>query len=293
METTETALVQYSWLELTGEEPIREANQLPAQQLETLSNIFAPYMQQVLQMEQMAYEVEVTDEDDREGMAKAKRLRIQIKNIRTEVEKIRKEEKQYSLITGRVVDYFGKTIRERAEILENRLKEHEEYAERKAAERRELLRKERDALLSPYVESTLHFDLGTMSERGFEELLQSSRMAHEARVKEQWEAEEAERLRIEAEKAERERLAAENERLQAELRAKQEAEEAAAQAEREAQALAATASDKDKLLVLYRTIEAIQIPEMQNGWGGIGRMVEARLKDTLDIIKREAKKLDQ
>ena len=241
METSTLPVPAEEWLSLTGVDLPKEVSQLPAHKVEELALIFTPFMQRVIELRKDAQAIEVTSEDDREGMEAAKRLRIAIKNARTEAEKIRKEEKQWSLITGRSVDFFGKSIKELAEVTENYLKEQETYAERMEAQRRAELRAAREDAIAPYLlEGTVVPGLDTMTESDFEQRLQDAKDAHAYRVQKA-EQEEAERLAaIEAQKAEQEALRAENERLRAEAHAKAEAErierEAQERADREAAA---------------------------------------------------------
>lgn len=239
METTTLPVPAEQWMSLTGVDLPKEVSQLPAHKVEELALIFTPYMQRVIELRKEAQEIEVTSEDDREGMEAAKRLRIAIKNARTEAEKIRKEEKQWSLIAGRSVDFFGKSIRELAEVTENHLRDQETYAERMEAQRRAELKAAREDAIAPYLlEGTVVPGLDTMTEGDFEQRLQDAKDAHAYRVQKA-EQEEAERLAaIEAQKAEQEALRAENERLKAEAHAKAEAErierEAQEKADREA-----------------------------------------------------------
>jgi hypothetical protein len=239
METSTLPVPAEQWLSLTGVDLPKEVSQLPAHKVEELALIFTPFMQRVIELRKDAQEIEVTSEDDREGMEAAKRLRIAIKNARTEAEKIRKEEKQWSLITGRSVDFFGKSIKELAEVTENYLKEQETYAERMEAQRRAELKAAREDAIAPYLlEGTVVPGLDTMTEADFEQRLQDAKDAHAYRVQKA-EQEEAERLaEIERKKAEQEALRAENERLRAEAHAKAEAErierEAQERADREA-----------------------------------------------------------
>lgn len=240
METTTLPVpAEEQWLSLTGVDMPKEVSQLPAHKVEELALIFTPYMQRVIELRKDAQAIEVTSEDDREGMEAAKRLRIAIKNARNEAEKIRKEEKQWSLVTGRVVDFFGKSIKELAEVTENHLKEQETYAERMEAQRRAELKKAREDELFPYLqEGTTVAGLDTMTEADFQQRLQDAKDAHAYRIQKA-EQEEAERLAaIEAQRAEQEALRAENERLRAEAAAKAEAErierEAQERADREA-----------------------------------------------------------
>ena len=226
METTTTLPAPAEqWLTLTGEDLPKEAGQLPAEKVATLAGMFAPFMQQVVELRSMALDIEVTDEGDADGMAEARRLRLAIRNLRVEADKVRKQEKEYSLITGRVVDWFGRSVRELAEVTENHLKDQETYAERMEAERRAKLKTEREEALAPYIEEGMTFSaLDTMDESEFQSLLDNTKTAHAYRVKQAQEEAAARQAQAKAEAEERERLRAENERLRAEAAEREHAE---------------------------------------------------------------------
>lgn len=288
-----TQLVPYSvtdkWLELTGgEEMTKEASQLPEDKLTLLANQFIPFLEQVVQLEQVFKGIEVTEEDDAAGMKKAREARLAFRKARTECENIRKEEKQWANIVGRTIDYMGRTVKSRCEYWENHYKEHETFAERMEAERKEALRLEREELLSPYVDELDGWDLAGMNEDAFNKLLSASKIAHEAEQAAAEKRAQEERERLESERLERQRLREENERLQDELRAKQEAELAQQKQAEEAKRIAESTDDLDKLRKLYQDIQAIDVPAMQGVAGGIGRGVQQRLNDCLVWIAKES-----
>jgi len=258
-----TQLVPYSvtdkWLELTGgEEMIKEASQLPEDKLILLVGQFIPFLEQVVNLEDMFNGLEVTEEDDKAGMKRAREARLAFRKARTECEKIRKEEKQWANIVGRTIDYMGRTVRSRCEHWENHYKELETFAERMEAERKEALKLKRETLLSPYVEELDGWNLADMSEDAFNKLLSVSKAQHQQEVAEREKRAQEERERMEAERLEQERLRAENKRLQAELKAKEEAVESTAKP------LSSEASDVEKLRVFYQQLHAIEIPELEN-----------------------------
>lgn len=241
METTtqeNTSLVLASnWLEITGEELPKEAGQLPAEKVQTLANIFEPFMRQVVELRKEAMQMLVTDEDDKAGMNAAAKLRKTIKAIRTNAEKHRKEEKQFSLITGRMVQWFGNQINDLAKLTEAHLQEQETYAARMEQQRLDAIGEKREKEIYQFASDEVQFPgLATMSEEDYQSLLNQTREAFEYRQMKA-KQEEQERLQREAEaKAERERLEADRAKLRAieEQQAKEAAEAAAKKAEAEA-----------------------------------------------------------
>ena len=203
-----------AWLQLTGEEPIRELTQIPAPMAAELLELFAPYIQQVRQYAIMAREINVTDENDTAGMAEARRLRLALVKVRTAAEKEREEQKRGFTVAGRVIDWLGnKNVRDEAQRAEDHLKAQETFAERMEAERRQAIAAARLEILRPIADDLTGIDLAEMTDEAFERLRAGFQAAHDAA-----EAQEAERKRLAD--AERERVAAieaENERLRAEI----------------------------------------------------------------------------
>ena len=292
------------WIAATGEEPAPELSKIPADMASDLIERFVPFAQQVNEIASEAHGIEVTDENDAAGMAEARRLRLAMKAVRVEADKVRKTEKEYALVVGKAVDFLGRSIRERAELVEARLEQSEKFAEIKAAERAEALRVARVELLLPYVDDVSQFDLAGMTEQAFETLLSAMKTNHEAALKAEQEAEAARVAAAEAERAEQERIRAENEalrkanaekqaeadRLAAELKAKQDTEAEQARAAAEQEAAAQAAPDIDKIRALYRQIEAIQMPEVMGVYAAITAQVAARLNDTLAYMAEQMRR---
>ena len=305
METTLTTTTPAAlWAAATGEDLAKELTQIPQDMAAELIEKFVPFAQQVNEIAAMAADVNVTEEDDAAGMAEARRLRLAMKAVRVEADKVRKAEKEYALVVGKSVDWLGRSIRERAELVEARLEASEKYAERMEEARRAAVAAERTALLLPYVDDVSQFDLFGMTEAAFNKTLSAMKAAHEAAQKAEAEA-AAERARVaEEQRAEQERIRQENERLRAdlaarkaeadrafaELRAKADAEEAAARAAREAERAAANADDVEKMRALYRQIDAIQMPEVAGVYASIAAQVAERLGHTLVYMAEQMRR---
>lgn len=308
------------WLAATGEELTKELAVIPADMAADLVARFVPFAQQANELAAEAHGIEVTDEADTAGMAEARRLRLAMKAVRVEADKVRKAEKEYALVVGKAVDWLGRSIRERAETVEARLEASEKFAERMEAERRAALAAERTAILAPICDDLTGWDLGAMAPAAFEQLRTAMQAAHDQAERERAEQEAArvaaaeadrinrelmreenERLRVEnerqrveaaAQQAETERLAAELRareqaeaaRLAAELRAKQDAEAAAIRAAHEAERAASNADDVEKMRTLYRQIEAIQVPEVGEKYESLAEVINSRLETLLSFI---------
>jgi hypothetical protein len=213
MSTVTEYPVATRWEMITGETPPADLNRIPTEQAEALVHIFAPYAQQIQTLTPDAWDLTVTAEDDHAGMQRAGRMRKALREIRLEAEKLRKQHKEYSLVTGRVVDWFGRQVTGPAARAEAHLEAQEKYAEIKQEERRQALAATRLEILRPIADDLSAFgDLAAMSDVAFERLRAMLRAAHDKA-----EAEAAERRRLEAEqRAEADRLRVENERIRAE-----------------------------------------------------------------------------
>lgn len=305
----ETALTTTSptdlWLAATGEELTKELTMIPPDMAADLVARFVPFAQQANELAAEAHGLEVTDEADTAGMAEARRLRLAMKAVRVEADKVRKAEKEYALVVGKAVDWLGRSIRERAEAVEARLEQAEKFAELREAERRAALAAERVAILSPICDDLTGWDLGAMAPAAFDQLRAAMQAAHDQSERERAEQEAARVAAAEAERAERERMREENERLRAEnvakqaeadrlaaeLKAKADAEAAAARAAREADRLAAIADDVEKMRALYRAIEAIQIPDVKGIHATIAANVSGRLRETLEYLAEQMRRV--
>lgn len=215
MDTTTTTEypVATRWEMITGETPPADLNRIPTEQAEALVRMFAPYAQQIQTLTPDAWDLTVTDEDDHAGMQNARRLRLALREIRLEAEKLRKQHKEYSLVTGRVVDWFGKQVTDPATRAEAHLEAQEKYRELREAERLAARKEERLAILRPIADDLSGYDVGAMSDEAFERLRAMLQAAHDKA-----EAEAAERRRLEVEqRAEALRLLEENERLRLEI----------------------------------------------------------------------------
>jgi hypothetical protein len=202
----------------------------------TLCETFNPFMAEVQTLKETAETVEVASVEDRENMALARATRLELKKIRVDCEKRRKELKEASLREGKAIDGMANIIKFIIVPLEERLQEQEDYAKRIEKERLERLAQERTAALTAYEIDVTHFNLAQMEQEAFDQLLETSRIGYEAKQKA--EAEERarqERERLEAEKkAEEERLAREKAEVEERQRLQRERKEAEKRAEEEA-----------------------------------------------------------
>lgn len=167
----------------------------------------------------------------------AREIRLSLQKNRVEAEKLKDERKRDLLNEGNLIQACFNQVKAFSAIKEAFCADVEKFYEKREAEKKALLKAERETELSKYTTDLAVYQLGEMSEESWLNLLEGQRLAHEARIEAEKKA-EAERIAKEkAEAEERERIKAENERLKAEAEAKEKAlaeERAKAEAERKA-----------------------------------------------------------
>ena len=186
---------------------------LTENKIEPLMQTFAKYFDEAKVLAEKAKSIVVTDESQVILMSKARASRLDLKFIRVEVEKTRKELKEESLREGRAIEGVANIIKALIVPVEKHLEKQEKFVENIENRRREKIYQERIDKLTPCVEDVNVYNIREMSDAGFEELLKSSRLAIQVQ-KEAEEKVEKERIAKEKEEAEeRERMRVENVKL--------------------------------------------------------------------------------
>lgn len=220
---------------------VEEVKNLPPAIVNDLQKAFQPLFEQANEWKSKADSIQVSSVEDIEGMKNARETRLGLKNVRVEVEKVRKALKEESLLKGKAIDGIANVVKFLIVPLENKLEEMEKFAEREAEKKITELVESRRTQMSKYVDDVSFYDFRVMSEEAFQGILGNAKTVWEAK---QAEAKRLEAERIakeEAEKEEAERIKKENEKLKAE---KEKADQALAeqkrkQAEKEAKVKAA------------------------------------------------------
>lgn len=191
----------------------------------TLEEYFAPFYELAEGWKRRADGIIVTATSQVDEMAKARAYRLDLKNMRVKIEKMRKELKEDSLRKGQTIDKVAKILTSMIEPTEEYLQLQEDFAKIQEANRREELVKTRSAELIPFLTDPAGvkmYDLGGMPEEVYQTTLSGIKVAHEQRV-EKARLEKEEQARIAREKtAEDERIRLENERLKKEGREREE-----------------------------------------------------------------------
>lgn len=190
------------------------AEEKSKQLLSSFGNLFNDARQTV----KFAKDIVVTDISQVEEMRKARETRLELKNIRVQVEKTRKQLKEQAVRENKAIDGISNVIKALIVPAEEYLENQEKFAERLETERKAKVEAERISQLSKFVEGaenySLHPDL--MSQETFSKLLENSKLASEARKKAEEEAEKERLAKIEADRVEQERIRQENIKLKAE-----------------------------------------------------------------------------
>lgn len=206
----------------------------------TLHGSFQPLLAKARDILAQSKTIVVTDASQTLQIKLSREARLALRSVRVESDKTRKALKEDSLRRSRAIDGFHNILLHIVEQEEKRLDDQEKIVERMEAARKEKLKTEREDALRPYGVDTTFYQLAEMPEQSFAQLLENSRLSHEAKQAAARKAEEERIAREKAEREEQERIRAENERLKREAleAAKREEEERNKRAQAEAKAKA-------------------------------------------------------
>jgi len=216
--------------ELTG------LDESKARQIEA---VFKP-MVEMLKGFEATYDVIAALDISPDKCTKAKRLRLDIAQVRIKADKVREEQKAEYLRAGNAIQGVYNILKFAVVDKEEKLKDIETHYERIEAEKKIRLSSERQAELSKYDIDGEFIDLGSMSDSvwtnyfagvkaNYEAIIAAEKKAEEERIEaERKEAEEREKMRLENERLKKEAIIAE--RAQ---QAEQKKQEAKLKAERE------------------------------------------------------------
>lgn len=184
---------------------------------------FAPMFSGARDIISKSKAIVVTDVGQKLETKLACEYRKALKNLRIDADKTRKSLKEDSLRRGKAIDGFYNILLDIIAPEETRLEEQEKFVERKEQERKAALKIKREKALAPYGIDASFYALGEMPDESWAQLLENTRVAHEAKLAAARKADE-ERIRLENERLKEEaRIREENERLKKEAAEKEEA----------------------------------------------------------------------
>ena len=214
----------------------------------TIEQAFLPKIQEREAISQI-YEQLITKELTPTVCKEAKEVRLKLVKVRTGIAEVHKSQKAYFLAAGKFVDAWKNKETIPVEQMEEKLSEIETYFERLEKERLQNLEAERLENVSIYTEFPAA-NLSLMSEETFNAYLLGCKVAYDAKIKAEQDA-ETEILRlIEVDKEnarlkaiEDERIRKENEQLKQEAERKQ--KELEAERKKQAEILAKQKAESD------------------------------------------------
>lgn len=215
---------------------IVEATGLDTSKVDKILEPFASNFQKAKKLVQESKDIVVTSEDQTKEMKEARENRLELKNLRVEVEKTRKGLKEQSLREGKAIDGIANIVKALVVPVEEHLEKQEKFAELKQAERAAATKADRTEKLMQYTSDISLYNLDDMNDEQFESLLATLKAQHEARLAAEKKAEEDRLAAIEAEKKRQAEIEAENAKLKKEAEEKEKALEKERKAEAEKQA---------------------------------------------------------
>lgn len=202
---------------------VLESSGLEKSQAQQVMAGFQVFFEDIKKYEQKAKSILITSTEQVKEMAEAREIRLELKNIRVNAEKVRKERKEFFLRGGKAIDGIANVLKALVVPLEEHLDRQENFIERMAEEHKERVNAERVVALQPFVEDITVYNLKDMTDGAFEVLLKTSKTAFES-IKEAGKKAEEERVAKEkADKEEQEHIRLENEKLKKEAEAREKA----------------------------------------------------------------------
>lgn len=222
--------------------------------------VWQSFEQKLNKLKITAETLAITDASQVAEMKIARTVRLELKGLRVEIEKKRKELGEEALRRKQKIDEAARLLTKHIEPLETRLLEQEQFIERQEEARKQALRDERVATLSEYVTDPTVYNLAEMPQEGFDALVDSFIKLRDDKIK----AAKDEEDRLAKEKAdalaEQERVRLENERLQ------QEAKDREIAAETEKVRKLALACERKKV------VEELGFPVIRSVFDSFGEM---------------------
>lgn len=192
-------------------------NKLDKTKAQVLLDNFSSYFDLAADWENKAKALTVNSVEQKAEMKMAREGRLFLVTKRTDIEKTRKQLKEASLREGQTIDAIAKVLTNLILPIEKDLEAKEKFPEIQEANRKALLKSEREKLISPYMEFVpFGLNFGEMKEEDFNKTFEGAKLQFEAK---QEAIKKAEQERIQKEKeeeAERERIRLENIKLKEE-----------------------------------------------------------------------------
>jgi hypothetical protein len=197
-----------------------------------LTTAYNPLAEGLTSLLEKAKNVKVATVEDVDAMTEARKIRLDLRSIRVNVEKKRKELKDDVLLQGRAIDGFANIIKAKIIPVEKLLQDQEDFVEREQVRIAQELDNSRAVEIGAHTDTDYGVGvLGDMSAEVYGQLLSGAKIAKAQQVEAERKAESEKAERMEKEAKEKADLIAENKRLadaqkQADKKAKTERDKA-------------------------------------------------------------------
>jgi hypothetical protein len=200
------------------------ASQVTPEKRQEVTKAITDVMVRVNDWKKQSDELVIKDHTDIEAMQAADQARLEVKAARTKIFdpifKAKREEIQFQKRDYDLIDKLWLKAQQVSEIMLKDIEKTLEYkantAERYNHELKAKLKESRETELKQWVENTMFYNLSDMSEEQFQQLLESSKIAYENKLKADELAEKERLQKIETDRIEQEHIRKENEKLRAE-----------------------------------------------------------------------------
>lgn len=192
-------------------------NNLDKTKAQVLLDNFSSYFELAADWEAKAKSLTVNSIEQKAEMKMAREGRLFLAQKRIDVEKTRKKLKESSLREGQTIDAIAKVLTNLILPIEEDLENKEKFAAIQEANRKALLKAERENKISPYSEFVpFGLNFGEMQEEDFNKTFEGAKLQFEAKQEAIKKAEQERIAKEKAEAAERERIRLENIKLKEE-----------------------------------------------------------------------------
>ena len=187
----------------------------------SLQTAFTPYFQKAKEIEKKAKALVVTSEDQLELMEQARQMRLALKAVRVDTEKIRKDMKGESLRKGKAIDGVANVIKFLVVPIEEHLQKQEDFAEMKKQEQARKILEDKISKIESLGADPLMYNLQTMDSNTYDSLIIGLGRQKQERIAVAKKEEEDRIAKEKSDALEQEKTKKENERLKKEAAEKE------------------------------------------------------------------------
>lgn len=176
---------------------VKQSGLTESSKIDELMKNFTGYFNDAKAIVKGSKDIVVTDESQTDIMVQAREQRLELKRVRVEVEKTRKQLKEQSLREGKAIDGIANVIKALIVPVEQHLEKQEKFIETQEELRIEKQYSERVEKLSKYADDLSMYNVKDMSDEAFEILLAGYKKASDDKIAAE---EQAEKDRLKKEK---------------------------------------------------------------------------------------------